>query len=110
MVRVDETPVQMLATGEKKTHRAYVWGYATTPFTEFSAVVYDFSLGRSGEYALTFCVARLPGRRHGAYWQQSHRKSDKAMGARAQKLAVLRLSTQQSTCGGADELDPVGQA
>ena len=34
VVHVDETPVQMLAPGEKKTHRAYVWGYATTEFAE----------------------------------------------------------------------------
>ena len=54
VVHVDETPVQMLAPGEKKTHRAYVWGYATTPFAEISAVVYDFSPGRSGEYARNF--------------------------------------------------------
>ena len=54
VVHVDETPVQMLAPGEKKTHRAYVWSYATTAFAEISAVVYDFSPGRSGEYARTF--------------------------------------------------------
>jgi transposase len=54
VVHVDETPVQMLAPGEKKTHRAYVWGYATTVFAEISAVVYDFSPGRSGEYARNF--------------------------------------------------------
>ena len=27
VVHADETPVQMLAPGEKKTHRAYVWAY-----------------------------------------------------------------------------------
>jgi Transposase and inactivated derivatives len=54
VVHVDETPVQMLAPGENKTHRAYVWGYATTAFAEISAVVYDFSPGRSGEYARNF--------------------------------------------------------
>lgn len=26
VIHADETPVQMLAPGEKKTHRAYVWG------------------------------------------------------------------------------------
>lgn len=54
VVHVDETPVQMLAPGEKKTHRAYVWGYATTTTAPISAVVYDFSPGRSGEYARNF--------------------------------------------------------
>ena len=56
------------------------------------------------------CVAPLPGRRHGAYRQQLHRKSDKAMGAWAQKLAIRRFSTQRSTCGCVDELDPFSQA
>lgn len=54
VVHVDETPVQMLAPGEKKTHRAYVWGYAMTSFAGISAVVYDFNPGRSGDYARSF--------------------------------------------------------
>ena len=54
VVHVDETPVQMLAPGSKKTHRAYVWAYATTSATDIQAVVYDFSPGRSGEYARNF--------------------------------------------------------
>src|SRR3546814_2985448 len=33
VIHADETPVQMLAPGEKKTHRAYVWAYCTTPFS-----------------------------------------------------------------------------
>ena len=41
VVHVDETPVQMLAPGEKKTHRAYNWGYATTSTAPISAVVYE---------------------------------------------------------------------
>src|SRR3546814_5179329 len=28
VIHADETPVQMLAPGEKKTHRAYVWAYS----------------------------------------------------------------------------------
>lgn len=54
MVHVDETPVQMLAPGSKKTHRAYAWAYATTSAADIKAVVYDFSPGRSGEYARNF--------------------------------------------------------
>ena len=54
VVHVDETPVQMLAPGSKKTHRAYVWAYATTSTADIQAVVYDFSSGRSGEYARNF--------------------------------------------------------
>lgn len=54
VVHADETPVQMLAPGQKKTHRAYVWAYCTTPFTAVKAVVYDFSPSRAGEHARNF--------------------------------------------------------
>lgn len=54
VVHVDETPVQMLMPGTKKTHRSYVWAYATSPFCETSAVVYDFSLSRGDEHARNF--------------------------------------------------------
>ena len=54
VVHADETPVQMPAPGEKKTHRAYVWAYCTTPFSALKAVVYDFSPSRTGEHARNF--------------------------------------------------------
>ena len=54
VVHADETPVQMLAPGEKKTHRAYVWAYCSTPFSALKAVVYDFSPSRAGEHARNF--------------------------------------------------------
>ena len=54
VVHADETPVQMLAPGSKKTHRAYVWAYSTTTFADISAVVYDFSPSRAGEHARAF--------------------------------------------------------
>ena len=54
VVHVDETPLQMLAPGSKKTHRAYVWVYVTTSAADIQAVVYEFSPGRSGEYARNF--------------------------------------------------------
>ncbi len=54
VIHADETPVQMLAPGEKKTHRAYVWAYSTTPFADLRAVVYDFSPSRAGEHARNF--------------------------------------------------------
>ncbi|MBS7661585.1 IS66 family transposase [Pseudomonas lalucatii] len=54
VIHADETPVQMLAPGEKKTHRAYVWAYSTTPFANLKAVVYDFSPSRAGEHARNF--------------------------------------------------------
>lgn len=54
VMHVDETPVQMLKPGSKKTHRAYLWAYAPGAFEDLKAVVYDFTEGRAGEHARTF--------------------------------------------------------
>ncbi|NJC36214.1 transposase [Xanthomonas arboricola] len=54
IIHADETPVQMLAPGSKKTHRSYVWAYATSQFSDLAAVVYDFSPSRAGEHARNF--------------------------------------------------------
>ncbi len=54
VVHADEPLVQMLAPGSKKTHRSYVWAYATSQFCETAAVVYDFSPSRAGEHARNF--------------------------------------------------------
>lgn len=50
----DETPVPMLAPGKKKTHKAYLWAYATTPYAGLKAVIYDFAAGRGGQHARDF--------------------------------------------------------
>ena len=42
VLHADETPVQMLKPGSGKTHRAYIWAYATGAFEPLRAVVYDF--------------------------------------------------------------------
>lgn len=57
VLHADETPVQMLAPGKKKTHRAYVWAYASTSFSAIKGVVYDFAPSRSGEHARAFLKA-----------------------------------------------------
>lgn len=54
VVHADETPVQMLKPGTKKTHRAYLWAYTSGAFEDLKAVVYDFTEGRAGEHARTF--------------------------------------------------------
>jgi transposase len=54
VLHADETPVQMLAPGKKKTHRAYVWAYASTSFSDINDLVYDFAPNRSGEHARAF--------------------------------------------------------
>ena len=50
----DETPVAMLKPGNGKTHRAYLWAYATGAFENTRVVVYDFCESRSGEHARRF--------------------------------------------------------
>lgn len=54
VVHADETPVQVLQPGSKKTHRAYLWAYAPGVFQDLNAVVYDFTEGRSGAHARAF--------------------------------------------------------
>lgn len=54
VVHADETPVPVLEPGKKKTGRAYIWAYCTTPYADTKAVVYDFAPGRSGEHARRF--------------------------------------------------------
>ena len=54
VVHADETPVAMLMPGKKKTHRAYVWAYASTSFSKLNTVIYDFAPSRSGEHARAF--------------------------------------------------------
>jgi hypothetical protein len=48
VLHADETPVAMLKPGNKKTHRAYIWTYCTTPYDTLQAVVFDFAEGRGG--------------------------------------------------------------
>ena len=51
VLHADETPVQMLKPGHGKTHRAYLWSYATTSYAPLKAVVYDFAESRAGRHA-----------------------------------------------------------
>ena len=54
VLHADETPVSMLSPGNKRTHRAYVWAYATTRTAPIQGVVYDFRPSRSGKEARAF--------------------------------------------------------
>ena len=54
VLQVDETPVSLLDPGTGKTRKAYMWGYARGTFDAQPGVVYDFCLGRGGEYACAF--------------------------------------------------------
>lgn len=54
VLHADETPVQMLKPGAGKTHRAYLWAYATGQHERLKAVVYDFCESRAGANASEF--------------------------------------------------------
>jgi transposase len=54
VLHADETPVQMLSPGKGKTHRAYLWAYTPTYYSELRTVVYDFADSRAGEHARAF--------------------------------------------------------
>jgi hypothetical protein len=54
VLHADETPVPMLSPGKKKTHRAYVWAYASTHQSPLQAVVYEFAPSRAGKHARVF--------------------------------------------------------
>ena len=54
VLHADETPVAMLKPGNGKTHRAYLWSYATTTFNPLKAVVFDFAESRAGKHAQAF--------------------------------------------------------
>jgi len=54
VLHADETPVDLLDPGAGKTKKAYVWAYARGAFDELRGVVYDFCLGRGGQYPAAF--------------------------------------------------------
>lgn len=54
VLHADETPVPMLSPGKKKTHRAYIWAYASTTFSPIKGVVYHFAPSRAGKHAREF--------------------------------------------------------
>src|SRR3984957_11930838 len=54
VLHADETPVPMLKPGLGRTHRAYLWSYATSEYDELKTVIYDFAEGRAGVHAREF--------------------------------------------------------
>ena len=57
VLHADETPVAMLKPAnlrDGKTHRAYLWAYATGAFENTKLVVYDFCESRAGDHARAF--------------------------------------------------------
>ena len=114
VVHVDETPVQMLGPGSKKTHRACVWAYATTSAADIQAVVYDFSPGRSGEYARNFLgdwKGKWVCNDYGGY-KASFAAGVTEIGCMAMPAASFTNCTppRKASSRSRHELDPVGQA
>lgn len=54
IVHADETPVAMLDPGAGKTKKTYMWAYARGVYDPHPGVVFDFCLGRGGQYASEF--------------------------------------------------------
>jgi len=50
VIHADETPVSVLAPGQGKTRRAYMWVYRTTDYVPQRAVWFDFCAGRGSEH------------------------------------------------------------
>ena len=50
VIHADETPIKLLAPGQGKTKRAYVWVYRSTDFVAQRAVLFDFCTSRAGEH------------------------------------------------------------
>ena len=54
VLHADETPIQVLSPGDKKTKRGYIWAYTPSKFEDLKAVIYDFCPSRAGSHALEF--------------------------------------------------------
>jgi hypothetical protein len=58
VLHADETSVAMLKPGNGKTHRAYLWSFCSTRFSDMHAVVFDFTESRVGQHAHKFLGVR----------------------------------------------------
>ena len=54
VLHADETPIGLLDPGAGKTKKAYMWAYARGALGAEPGVVFDFCLGRGGQYPLEF--------------------------------------------------------
>ena len=60
VLHADETPVPLLDPGSGKTKKAYVWAYARSKHDPHKAVIYEFCLGRGGQYPIAFLGGKEP--------------------------------------------------
>ena len=55
LLHADETVLEVLHEPEKEAgSKSYVWVYRTSHYNTHPAVVYEYTLGRSGDYAKEF--------------------------------------------------------
>ena len=55
LLHADETTVEVInEPGRKATAKSYEWLYRTTKNVERPVIIYDYQIGRSGEYVKTF--------------------------------------------------------
>lgn len=54
VMHADETPISLLDPGAGKTKKATMWAYARAAFDPQPGVVFDFCLGRGGQYPMKF--------------------------------------------------------
>lgn len=55
LLHADETTLEVLSEpGRKTTAKSYIWLYRTSKCTEHPVIIYDYQIGRSGEYVRSF--------------------------------------------------------
>ncbi|WP_310733005.1 IS66 family transposase [Azohydromonas australica] len=59
VLHADETPVAMLDPGAGKTKKTYIWAYARGALDAQRGMVYDFCLGRGGQYPVAFLNGKV---------------------------------------------------
>jgi transposase len=58
-LHVDETPIPLLNPGSGKTTNTDMWAYTRSPHGPNRGVIYEFCVGRGGQYLLAFSVCTL---------------------------------------------------
>ncbi len=62
VLHADETPIPLLDPGAGKTRKAYVWAWARSHHDPHPGVIYEFCLGRGGQYPVAFLGSKGPPR------------------------------------------------
>ncbi|MDM0110429.1 IS66 family transposase [Variovorax sp. J22R24] len=87
VLHADETPVALLDPGAGKTRRAYVWAYARGELDVQGGVIFEFCLGRGGQYPVAF-LSGEDGAWNGTLLTDQYAGYDSAMDARVYPMRV----------------------